>query len=1356
MRLSVCLSLMTLLALPLAAQREPLPLPTIDARKVGRTPGATADPSRNGPLTEAERDLRRRYPNLVLSWDVVTGTPRSVYTFQGFLTESSDSEPTAVIRGFLEANRELYGLTPQDLESLVPVRRSRSAGSPALRQLVRPVHLMALDQRREGRQVYPASLVGAVDARGRLVSLSGEVVPGLDEAVNADEPELTARQALDRAAASVGAAFVPSRHPLIQPPKGPERRQTFAGGGVFGADVPLRLVYFVVSRGSVRLAWEATLGKADDLFLYQVMIDAVTGEVLYRVSLTNFDTPRWRVFAEQLSTPATDPREHMRLQDNPAPFSPGPPAPTGLQGTPVPSQIVQTNGLPAASVQGWIPDGGMTTTGNNVQAYVVLSSNGVVDPEEQPDATMVDVGGTPTRTFDFPSDLTVSPTTQANRDAAITNFFFVANWFHDRTFQLGFDEEAGNFQDVNFSGTGVGGDRLNVSVREISDSNGSAGTTAADGTCCPYISLRLFGGADPDRSPAVDQDVVLHELTHGLHQRLVAGPNVQGFTEYPAIGVAEGYADWYAISLLSTPLDDPAGVRAFVGWSTHRMFHDEELISGFPFTYDYQDNYTYGIRRFPYSTTLARSPLTLLDMDYLDYSAGGVARNPFDDAYDAYLIAHSSLPFPVPTDSPHRLGEIWALALWHVRARLITDLGWADGSELALQLVTDSNALLPQNPTFIEARDALLLADKARTGGANLCRIWAGFAERGFGIGAWLPAYDVGHTLGAIEDYSPGSSPECRPLLDFTLVLDFSDSMNDVEACDAPPQDVKIDVLKQAVPAFLNAWEPFAVPGDRIGIMYFDSDAHPQSTPLLKDFLTNKAALLADVAARPTGIMTALGPGVLLAADSFDNRVRKHHMVVLSDGMQNVSPQIVSVGDPDGDGVNEHHVVNVPSFFTSPTVPEQPGTHLESFGAPMHTLSIGSAPGTVYDELLAAVAEETGGLHQHTCVPQVELESFLANSLVEALKGDTVELVGYETGSLAGDSRAEHRFPINGSATRAAFLLSWSGGSGEDLVLRVYSPDGQELSIAPYRTGGASFERVALQFPLFLGHAPLAFAGDWRVVVERRSSGSPVLYRTYLLVDDAALEYDLSIRPSLLQPGMPLPLRARVTEASRALSPKTVRATVLRPRTSVGNLLREAKITEADRLRIAKELTQRELLVSPLAATWEAAFRKNLSLLQPLAEEVELFDDGLQEHGDEKAGDGTYSALYRETKVPGEYQVRFEVAGDSPLHGPYQRTKTTSATVAIQEVPETEVDIKVIRRWWQKSGRVQVTVTPRDRFGSYLGPGYADRLQIKAPGAKALGPLNDRLDGTYTQELWQPRVREVRVEVRMLDPRMRR
>ena len=86
---------------------------------------------------------------------------------------------------------------------------------------------------------------------------------------------------------------------------------------------------------------------------------------------------------------------------------------------------------------------------------------------------------------------------------------------------------------------------------------------------------------------------------------------------------------------------------------------------------------------------------------------------------------------------------MWNAALWEVYWNLVGTHGFSSdfyagtaGNNLALQLVIDGLKLQPCNPTFLDARDAILLADQVNNGGANECLIWAGFAKRGMGVNA--------------------------------------------------------------------------------------------------------------------------------------------------------------------------------------------------------------------------------------------------------------------------------------------------------------------------------------------------------------------------------------------------------------------------------------------------------------------------------------------------------------------------------------------------------------------------------------------------------------------------------------------
>jgi hypothetical protein len=55
---------------------------------------------------------------------------------------------------------------------------------------------------------------------------------------------------------------------------------------------------------------------------------------------------------------------------------------------------------------------------------------------------------------------------------------------------------------------------------------------------------------------------------------------------------------------------------------------------------------------------------------------------------------------------------------------------------MAIQLITDGLKLQPCSPGFVDARNAILLADQNNNGGANQCLLWEAFAKRGLGFSA--------------------------------------------------------------------------------------------------------------------------------------------------------------------------------------------------------------------------------------------------------------------------------------------------------------------------------------------------------------------------------------------------------------------------------------------------------------------------------------------------------------------------------------------------------------------------------------------------------------------------------------------
>lgn len=246
-----------------------------------------------------------------------------------------------------------------------------------------------------------------------------------------------------------------------------------------------------------------------------------------------------------------------------------------------------------------------------------------------------------------------------------------------------------------------------------------------------------FTGPTIDRDGSLDAEIVFHELTHGTSNRLVG--NGAGLNWEPARGLGEGWSDFFALSLLNnTNADDPNGHYSSGGYATYKL---GGLL----------DNYVYGIRRFPYTTDHAVNPMTWADVDDVTNSlSGGIAPSPLDFNGNGGMEVHNS-------------GEIWALKLWGVRARVIADPAGANGdvptgNQAMLQLVTDALKLTPIDPTFTEARDAIVEADCATNACANKASIWNGFADRGLGYGAKTPynvafGYTASH-MGVRESFS--------------------------------------------------------------------------------------------------------------------------------------------------------------------------------------------------------------------------------------------------------------------------------------------------------------------------------------------------------------------------------------------------------------------------------------------------------------------------------------------------------------------------------------------------------------------------------------------------------------------------
>lgn len=357
--------------------------------------------------------------------------------------------------------------------------------------------------------------------------------------------------------------------------------------------------------------------------------------------------------------------------------------------------------LTAYSPFGWHDTNGVAgaestlTIGNNTQAYRDTDANNLPDANSSPN-------GGASLVFTPALDLNQSPA--VNADASTVNLFYVTNRLHDVFAAKGFTAAAGNFQTNNYGASGLGGDPLLAEDRDGSGTDNANMATPPDGTS-PRMQMYDWTLTVPSRSGSFDNGVVAHEFGHGVSNRLTGGPaNSSALSTLQSRGMGEGWSDFFALIFTQVASDVGTAGR---GIGTY--------VLGQPST-------GLGIRSQPYSYNMAINTLTFASLP----SMSGV----------------------------HGIGEVWASVLWDLNWAFIngsaidpsltnTGLGFnsnlvatTGGNNLTLQLVVQALKLQPANPTFLQARDAILAADQLLNGGANQETIWRVFARRGMGLSA--------------------------------------------------------------------------------------------------------------------------------------------------------------------------------------------------------------------------------------------------------------------------------------------------------------------------------------------------------------------------------------------------------------------------------------------------------------------------------------------------------------------------------------------------------------------------------------------------------------------------------------------
>ena len=233
----------------------------------------------------------------------------------------------------------------------------------------------------------------------------------------------------------------------------------------------------------------------------------------------------------------------------------------------------------------------------------------------------------------------------------------------------------------------------------------------------------------PPYNSALDSTIVIHEWGHFLSQRLVWLNNNQGNS------MGEGWSDFLALLALVKEND-----RTLVG---NEQFQAPYAIGQYASSAQLAD-YPLGIRRYPYSTDFSKNPLTF------KYISDGVALPvgiPVAPGTDMTGTVNSEV---------HNSGEVWALMLWEAYAALLNDSGrltFREAQSRMLDYLVAALKTTPPDPTFLEARDALLAVASLRDA-ADYRLFWQAFAKRGAGKNAKAPERTSDTHADVVEDFT--------------------------------------------------------------------------------------------------------------------------------------------------------------------------------------------------------------------------------------------------------------------------------------------------------------------------------------------------------------------------------------------------------------------------------------------------------------------------------------------------------------------------------------------------------------------------------------------------------------------------
>ncbi|MEM1119807.1 MAG: M36 family metallopeptidase [Bacteroidota bacterium] len=376
---------------------------------------------------------------------LLTGLLLSITTF------GQHEKAISAAKQYLKNNHVKWTLTEADIADVVidNVLKSEHNG----------VTHIYLHQRYQGVKIYNAISTLNILPNGEILQANSRFIPRISERVNTTKSRINPETAIEKAALHLG---IKAAINFTQKESNGRNSVVYKNTNISDSDIHVNPMYQLMDDGKLHLTWDLAIDMTQKADFWNIRVDAQTGEILDKNNFTTHCTFGAHKHThncgflereEKVVEGATTMVEAMPTVDGSSYNVYAVPLESPAHGN---RSIVNEPANLAASPFGWHDTNGRVgpeytiTRGNNAHAYADVDDNNRSNGDE-PD-------GGATLTFDYPILEGLNPDT--NRAAAVTQLFYMTNMMHDIFHSYGFTEQAGNFQEMNYTFPNGAGDEV--------------------------------------------------------------------------------------------------------------------------------------------------------------------------------------------------------------------------------------------------------------------------------------------------------------------------------------------------------------------------------------------------------------------------------------------------------------------------------------------------------------------------------------------------------------------------------------------------------------------------------------------------------------------------------------------------------------------------------------------------------------------------------------------------------------------------------------------------------------------------------------------------------------------------------